>query len=730
MKPQQTTRRGRARTGHGQNRSGSRGKLATPKHVRRQGGAVSQGDILGELESMRQQLRRLVQRDEVLLKDIRHLEDYIETLLHAGASLKMENERLLQDRLHMDSRCGELERKLARVQLQYEDLAREKALLEQNLKSRLRTAAQNRHFRGDNLGAIMELNHSMNTNESLEPSTMGSMGLTGTRGEDDEEEGHYSLRGREKSSNKRRRSKSVDQSRNRSHGMELEDAAVRMAHNLSAPEIKKMNTPSLVATTTVTVGQGGTPIQAVSTLSADEGLKRRAQQITYNESAAKASSRKERHAPPTPSNTTSMWEPTLSDGGLLLHSRKSRPADLQDPCSPLMSLGHSRRSRALQKDRDQTSRNRPYFNRGDGASKFAPMPTIPGTPTVTTTTTSGVTSTDTDQGASDHFVPRRSGRIASRRSRSASPAGVDPIPSKKPILRATSADFHPLRKHQLNLKACMGVAQCNSCGQRIKFAKTLAKCDHCKSSFHPECVDDNIPCLEPNRSPKGKQIKNSLLSHCPARPPYVPSLMVASIKELEKRGLQAVGLYRVSGSEKDVKELRDKFNKNVGVPSLVRVDVHVLTSLMKNFLSSMADTLIPNSAWHIFASAIQKCEIPEREEAVIQAIKDLPDCNKHTLAEFILHLKVMEQLLNLPSEFWHEQLGPPSEVPLLTPTATPRAPNSLASTTPRALDSDRHRHLHETNGSASSPQTASRTLMLLAKPSACGPIAIPAPTVK
>ncbi|CAG0901301.1 unnamed protein product [Cyprideis torosa] len=673
MKPQLA-----GRTRIAQNRSGSRGKLATPKHVRRQGGAVSQEYFLDELESMRQDPRRLAQRDEVLLKDIRHLEYYIESLLDDGSLLKVENERLLQEKerllqdlLQMDSRCQELERELARVQDE-------------------RTSSLDEASR-----------------------------LTGTRGEDDEEEGHYSLRGREKSSNERRRSKSVDQSRNRSHGMELEDGAGAMAHNVSAPELKKMNTPSLVATTTVTVGQGGTPIQAVSTLSADEGLKRRAQQITYNESPGKASSRKERHAAPTPSNTTSMWKPcvvlnsctpqhSMEHGGFMyVISERSRPADLQDPGSPLMSLGHSRRSRALQKDRDQTTRNRPYFNRGAGASKFAPMPTIPGTPTVTTTTTSGVTSTDTDQGASDHFVPRRIGQIASRRSRSASPAGVAPIPSKKPILGATSANFHPSPNHQLTSKICMGVAECNSCGQQIKFAKPWEKCDHCKSSFHPECVNDNnIPCLEPNLSSKGKQIKNSLLSHCPARPPYVPSLMVASIKELEKRGLKEVGLYRVSGSEKNVKELRDKFSKNLGVPSLIRVDVHDLTSLIKNFLSSMADTLIPNSAWYIFASAIRKCEIPEREEAVIQAIKDLPDCNKHTLAEFILHLndvakrsdqnqmpatslapilgatvmgyakidpdpnnvmyeidiqkRVMEQLLNLPSEFWHEQLGPPA----------------------------------------------------------------------
>lgn len=50
----------------------------------------------------------------------------------------------------------------------------------------------------------------------------------------------------------------------------------------------------------------------------------------------------------------------------------------------------------------------------------------------------------------------------------------------------------------------------------------------------------------------------------------VPALVIHCIKEVESRGLSEVGLYRVSGLEKEVKELKDKFLHGKGVPNLVQ----------------------------------------------------------------------------------------------------------------------------------------------------------------
>ena len=46
-------------------------------------------------------------------------------------------------------------------------------------------------------------------------------------------------------------------------------------------------------------------------------------------------------------------------------------------------------------------------------------------------------------------------------------------------------------------------------------------------------------------------------------------LQIHCINEVECRGLSEQGIYRVPGSEKEVRELKEKFFKGKGIPSLV-----------------------------------------------------------------------------------------------------------------------------------------------------------------
>ena len=55
----------------------------------------------------------------------------------------------------------------------------------------------------------------------------------------------------------------------------------------------------------------------------------------------------------------------------------------------------------------------------------------------------------------------------------------------------------------------------------------------------------------------------------PNETPMIPALVIHCVNEVEHRGLQETGIYRVPGSEREVKELKDKFMKNKGAPYLV-----------------------------------------------------------------------------------------------------------------------------------------------------------------
>jgi Rac GTPase-activating protein 1 len=48
----------------------------------------------------------------------------------------------------------------------------------------------------------------------------------------------------------------------------------------------------------------------------------------------------------------------------------------------------------------------------------------------------------------------------------------------------------------------------------------------------------------------------TISDYAPPTAPMVPSLIVHCINEVDLRGLNEVGIYRISGAEKDVRELK------------------------------------------------------------------------------------------------------------------------------------------------------------------------------
>lgn len=111
------------------------------------------------------------------------------------------------------------------------------------------------------------------------------------------------------------------------------------------------------------------------------------------------------------------------------------------------------------------------------------------------------------------------------------------------------------------------------------------------------------------------------------------------MNEIEVRGLTELGLYRVSGSEREVKALKEQFLKNKNVPCLTNVDVHVLCGCIKDFLRSLREPLIPMNMWATFSNAAELAEREEDYKDVYKAITILPQPNRDTLAYLIQHFQ-------------------------------------------------------------------------------------------
>ena len=94
----------------------------------------------------------------------------------------------------------------------------------------------------------------------------------------------------------------------------------------------------------------------------------------------------------------------------------------------------------------------------------------------------------------------------------------------------------------------------------------------------------------------------------------VPAIIIHCTNEIEARGLTEVGIYRVPGSEREVKELRDKFLAGQGCSALGQVDVHVLCGVVKDFLRNLREPLVPSSMWNLFTQVFPN----------VFGVKDLP----------------------------------------------------------------------------------------------------------
>ncbi|RXG52734.1 Rac GTPase-activating protein 1 [Armadillidium vulgare] len=118
----------------------------------------------------------------------------------------------------------------------------------------------------------------------------------------------------------------------------------------------------------------------------------------------------------------------------------------------------------------------------------------------------------------------------------------------------------------------------------------------------------------------------------------VPAIIVHCTNEVENRGLSEVGLYRVPGAEREVKELRDQFIKGKGIPNLASIDIYVICSSIKAFLRALKEPVIPSSEWRDFVAATSKTN-QQAVEHLRKVILEMPQPNRDTLAWIILHLQ-------------------------------------------------------------------------------------------
>uniref|UniRef100_A0A671NH91 Rac GTPase-activating protein 1 n=1 Tax=Sinocyclocheilus anshuiensis TaxID=1608454 RepID=A0A671NH91_9TELE len=202
-----------------------------------------------------------------------------------------------------------------------------------------------------------------------------------------------------------------------------------------------------------------------------------------------------------------------------------------------------------------------------------------------------------------------------------------------------------VRLHEFVSKTVIKPESCVPCGKRIKFGKISLKCRDCRVVAHPECRERcPLPCIPTMTGTPVKFEEGILANYVSTSSPMIPSLVVHCVNEIEQRGLHETGLYRVSGSDRVVKDLKEKFLRGKTVPLLSKVeDIHAITGLLKDFLRNLKEPLLTFRLNRAFMDAAELSDDDNSIALMYQNISDLPQPNRDTLAFLIIHLQRVAQ---------------------------------------------------------------------------------------
>ncbi|NXF25696.1 RGAP1 protein, partial [Rhodinocichla rosea] len=202
-----------------------------------------------------------------------------------------------------------------------------------------------------------------------------------------------------------------------------------------------------------------------------------------------------------------------------------------------------------------------------------------------------------------------------------------------------------VRLHDFVSKTVIKPESCVPCGKRVKFGKISLKCRDCRVVAHPECRERcPLPCIPTLTGTPVRIGEGTLMDFVPSTPPMIPSIIVHCVNEIEQRGLHETGIYRISGCDKTVRELKEKFLRGKNIPLLSKVDdIHAICGLLKDFLRSLKEPLL---TFRLNKTFMEAAEIPDEDNsiaAMYQAVGELPQANRDTLAFLMVHLQRVAQ---------------------------------------------------------------------------------------
>ncbi|KAF5899160.1 rho GTPase-activating protein 15-like, partial [Clarias magur] len=132
-----------------------------------------------------------------------------------------------------------------------------------------------------------------------------------------------------------------------------------------------------------------------------------------------------------------------------------------------------------------------------------------------------------------------------------------------------------------------------------------------------------------------------MLTLCQREGTTIPKFVQLCVKEVEKRGLEADGIYRVSGNLATIQKLRFLVDQEeeLNLGDSQWEDIHVITGALKMFFRELPEPLFPFRFFEMFVEAIKSKEPKQKVQALKKLVNQLPRPNHNTMKLLFHHLQ-------------------------------------------------------------------------------------------
>ncbi|CAF0746642.1 unnamed protein product [Brachionus calyciflorus] len=120
----------------------------------------------------------------------------------------------------------------------------------------------------------------------------------------------------------------------------------------------------------------------------------------------------------------------------------------------------------------------------------------------------------------------------------------------------------------------------------------------------------------------------------------IPRILKDCVEVIETKGIEEVGIYRVSSVVSEVQKMKDLYSKNPNqaLNELRQKSPHFSANVLKLYLRELPDPLFTSHLYHRFMNAME-CQLHEfRLGELCRVFNELPEPNKNIILFILTHL--------------------------------------------------------------------------------------------